>query len=386
MPTFTPSTSWDPALRRKIFLLILGCAVACSSLIFLTIKGQNLYLLNTHRQHTTLTANHINSLLTRQLTTASKKLSQQPDVLASALHQTPPDHPLLTTQLRGIRDVLSAAIVYVMDRDGLVTACTPTSSNGDNLTGNNYRFRPYFTSAIAGKSTCYPALGITTNKRGLYFSSPIIGNNGQPVGVAVIKSGMEQITAILDEARPEISLLVSEQNIIFAASKAKKDWIYHAGSPLSPTERKEIIKSKQFGSSPLSELPVDLSQSWVFLDGISYKAVSVPIDLPGWSLSTLKKKQPLYPLASTVVLVFSLFLTYLLVMNLIAASTRKQLKSGIAAEIEQRKNAQARLQESENRYRTLFENSQDANLLIDTPYIIDCNEAALRLFGYDDKK
>ncbi|MBU0945034.1 MAG: response regulator [Proteobacteria bacterium] len=385
MATDTPFFNWNPALRKQLFLLILACIVVCSALTFLAVHGQNLYLHNIHRQHATLTANHINSLLTRQLTTASKKLSQQPDVLPSVLHQTAPDHPSLTAQLLGIRNVLSAAIVYVMDKDGLVTASTAANSMGTTLTGNNYRFRPYFTNAMAGKSTCYPAIGITTNQRGLYFSSPIRDNNEQPVGVAVIKSGLEQITTILDEAPSAISLLVSEENIIFAVSKAKRHWLYHATNALTPTDKKEIIESRQFGNSPLNDLPVDLNQEKVFLDTFSYRVVSTPIDLPGWHLSTLEKRHPPYLLASSIV-ASSFFLTYLLVMNLIATLTEKQLKTGMATEIEQRKDAQSQLQESEKRYRTLFENSQDANLLIDTPHIIDCNEAALRLFGYDNKE
>lgn len=385
MPTFIPFPNWNPDLKKNLFLLILGCAVACSTLTFLAIKGQNLYLLNTHTQHATLTANHINSLLTRQLTTASKKLGQQPDVLASVLHQTPPDHPPLTAQLLGIRDVLSAAIVYVMDAHGVVTASTPASKTGATLTGNSYRFRPYFTNGFAGNTTCYPAVGVTTNKRGLYFSSPIIDDSGQPVGVAVIKSGLEQVTAILNETPSAISLLLSEQNIIFAASKTKQTWLYHAGSTLSSTEKKEIIKSRQFGNNPLNNLPVDLNQPKVLLDGAPYRVVSIPIDLPGWHLSILEKQPSFYPIIS-IVLAFSFFLTYLLATNLIATNSEKQLKTGMATEIEHRKDAQAQLQESENRYRTLFENSLDANLLIDTPHIIDCNEAALRIFGYHNKE
>jgi PAS domain S-box-containing protein len=385
MPPNTPFSSWNPALKKKLLFLILGCVVACSFLVFLAIQGQNLYLLNAQRQHATLTANHINSVLTRQYTTASKKLGKQGGVLPSVLHQTPPDHSPLIAQLLGIRDVLSAAIVYVMDKDGLVTASTPVDSMGTTLSGNNYRFRPYFTNAMAGKSTCYPAIGVTTKKRGLYFSSPIMDNSGQPVGVAVIKSDLEQVTAILDEAPSVISLLVSEQNIIFAASKSKQHWLYHAANTLTPTDKKEIIESRQLGHNPLNYLPVELNREKVLLDNFSYRIVSIPIDLPGWHLSTLEKRHPPYLLASTI-LVFSFFLTYLLVRNLIATFTEKQLKTGMATEREQRKDAQSQLQESEKRYRTLFENSLDANLLIDTPHIIDCNEAALRLFGYDSKE
>ncbi len=385
MPTFALTSSWPPALKKKITFLILGCAIVGCFLLFLLIKGQNLYLQNSHTQHTTLTAYQINSFLTRQLTTAATRLGRQPDILLSALHQTPPDFPPLTAELIAVRDVLSTAIVYVMDKEGLVTASTASHISGKTLTGNNYRFRPYFTSGMEGKSSFYPALGVTTNKRGLYFSAPINSDNGTPVGVAVIKSGQEQITAILDQRLPEISLLITDKDIVFAVSKGREEWLFHTGRPLSSTEKQEIIKSRQFGNSPLNELPVDISQPTVLLDGLTYRSASVPIDLPGWYLCTLKKKRSVYPIVFALI-VFSLFVSYLLVMNLIAGTMEKQLKTGMAEEIEQRKKAQSQLQESENRYRTLFENSQDAILLIDPPHFIDCNGAALCLFGYENKE
>ena len=140
MPTFAHTSSWTPTLKKKITFLILGCAIVGCFLIFLLIKGQNLYLQNSHTQHTTLTAYQINSFLTRQLTTAATRLGRQPDILLSALHQTPPDFPPLTAELIAVRDVLSTAIVYVMDKEGLVTASTASHISGKTLTGNNYRF------------------------------------------------------------------------------------------------------------------------------------------------------------------------------------------------------------------------------------------------------
>lgn len=58
----------------------------------------------------------------------------------------------------------------------------------------------------------------------------------------------------------------------------------------------------------------------------------------------------------------------------------------IIEDISERKYFETALIESENKYRTLFENSEDAILILqDNNTFIDCNESACRLFGYKDK-
>lgn len=46
---------------------------------------------------------------------------------------------------------------------------------------------------------------------------------------------------------------------------------------------------------------------------------------------------------------------------------------------------QHQLQESENKYRTLFDLSEDANMTLDESGFIDCNQATLAMFGYNSK-
>ncbi|MBI9018206.1 MAG: PAS domain S-box protein [Phycisphaerae bacterium] len=50
------------------------------------------------------------------------------------------------------------------------------------------------------------------------------------------------------------------------------------------------------------------------------------------------------------------------------------------------KNTHQQLQDSENKYRTLFEKSADAICLIEADICIDCNQAAIDLFGYSSKQ
>jgi diguanylate cyclase (GGDEF)-like protein/PAS domain S-box-containing protein len=53
-----------------------------------------------------------------------------------------------------------------------------------------------------------------------------------------------------------------------------------------------------------------------------------------------------------------------------------------ARDISERKRSEEMLHNSENKYRVLFEDSADANWLMDEKGFLDCNSAALRMFGY----
>ncbi|MCF8369894.1 MAG: PAS domain S-box protein [Bacteroidales bacterium] len=50
----------------------------------------------------------------------------------------------------------------------------------------------------------------------------------------------------------------------------------------------------------------------------------------------------------------------------------------------QKQHSQKKLKKSDERYRTLFENSSDPNLIIDNEVFIECNQATIDYLGYDD--
>jgi diguanylate cyclase (GGDEF)-like protein/PAS domain S-box-containing protein len=54
----------------------------------------------------------------------------------------------------------------------------------------------------------------------------------------------------------------------------------------------------------------------------------------------------------------------------------------VKQDITERKRSEEMLQNSENKYRVLFEDSADANWLMDEKGFLDCNSAALKMFGY----
>jgi PAS domain S-box-containing protein len=58
---------------------------------------------------------------------------------------------------------------------------------------------------------------------------------------------------------------------------------------------------------------------------------------------------------------------------------------GLGVDLSERKRAEEKLRDSESKHRVLFDDSADANLLMDEKGFVDCNPAALRMFGYSTK-
>ena len=59
---------------------------------------------------------------------------------------------------------------------------------------------------------------------------------------------------------------------------------------------------------------------------------------------------------------------------------------GIAHNITARKQMEDELRERDERFRTLFEQSADASVIVDENRFVECNQAAVALFGYPDKQ
>jgi C4-dicarboxylate-specific signal transduction histidine kinase len=126
---------------------------------------------------------------------------------------------------------LGAEVCYLMDHEGN-TVASSNRHDSDSFVGINFAFRPYFQKAINGTPTSYLAVGITSKRRGAYYSHPVAGKKGAPLGVVVIKASIEHIEEELSADRDEIILVTDPHGIIFISSR--QDWLNHALKQLNP--------------------------------------------------------------------------------------------------------------------------------------------------------
>ncbi len=206
--------------------------------------------------------------------------AKNPLLIKFLQEQTEPDNPEIFALLNGIMPITRASLIYVMKRGGTVVG---SSVYGDNktLTGKNYSFRPYFQRAMEGVHVVYPALGITTNKRGIYISAPVHGDSNEILGVVVLKVGLADIDILLAEEK-EPAVLVSPEGVIFASNQP--DWLYKTIEPLSASVLDQFVRSKQFANESLLPLEWDLDNSSVKIENRSYETFTSPLSIAGWRI------------------------------------------------------------------------------------------------------
>lgn len=286
-------------------------------------------------------------------------------------------YPAVNQLLKSYCHTLHASICYLMDSQGTTIA---DSRNRDNsIVGNSYAFRPYFQEAAQGKSSVHLALGVTTKKRGIYFSNPIYSGN-RILGVAVIKYLPDRIEENFQGLSGH-AMLTDQNGIIFASSNP--DWLYKSLSPLSLLQQSRIEASRQFGD----QLPQSLHLSYEAhnrvsdLYGSSYLIESQPVTgLPGWQITYLLSPEQLadssqqfqrYGILSVILFLF--------LLTLIAV---RKLYLRLLSSIRMNAKFRYELEDSQARLQRFEEVTSEAIFIHNKNGIVDVNRRAEELFCY----
>ena len=357
-------------------------------------------------------AREIEQTVLDRLRGVTQRLAEAPAIRDVTAGRVPPDAPDVLSTLVTIQQALGASLAYALDREGTVVAGTPYGA-GRTLTGKNYAFRPYFRDALAGRDVVYPAVGVTTGERGLYFSSPVRGGAGENAsGVVVIKASFDAIDRLTAAATEPVAL-VSSDGIVLATNR--REWMYRALYPISPQRLTELRESRQFADNPLTTLAVTVDAPRVKLGERRYGVVRVPLPAAQWELVTLDRLDANYPLTAQQVrfLVFTvgfvavlLCALFLLLANVarrrraeralqeinetleqrVRARTHELARAnrGLEAEIQERRRAEEQLSASERRLADIINFLPDATLVVDRNGVVTAwNRAMEELTGIE---
>lgn len=253
---------------------------------------------------------------------------------------------------------LQVDVCYLMNYKG-DTVASSNRNAPDSFVGKNFEFRPYFQEAFHKAPATYLALGVTSGKREVYYSYPIFEKGEDlPIGVVVIKGSIELIEKNLSLLSEEIVLVTDPRGVVFISNA--KAWLYRVIWEITPEERTEIARSRQFGAGPWDWIGLEKKKQNYVVDrtGAFYQIHQIDIDkenYPGWkvihlrSLKAISKSisDPLIKVTGPVVLALCL-----LVGGVVIFLYRKASK-----EISQRKAFEKALRESEKRYRSLYHNT-----------------------------
>jgi len=316
----------DQQMNWKVtFLIIIGVLFVCV-IVFGILSYRNILDRNALETDTQIIKEVLGRTI-EEVTTASQFIANYPLIQEWKLSPEMVNNHDILVALNTIKYMLNASIVYIMDTNGTVIVCTPYEDN-KTLTGNNYKFRPYFQKAMEGNDYVYPALGVTTKERGLYFSSPIyLKDSTKPVGVAVIKLGLDRFDIILKNYSNNIEAgLISPMGIVFSSTESS--WLFKSSEKLSKEERNNIMASRQFADEKLEPLSVDLSGTRTKSNDKTYLLVKKNISIPGWQLYAMSLTSDLNPAPPFIMsgILFLIFGVSYIILAIVYGKEKPKLK------------------------------------------------------------
>ncbi len=303
--------------------------------------------------HTEIIRNQLEGFLSENLKPV-RALAGLPEIQRAL---TVPDHESIAQAnyiLDLFRDALDVDVVYLLDRHGLTIASSNRNSP-DSFVGENFAFRPYFREAMQGNPAKYLALGMTSRKRGAYYSHPVFAEDvDDPQGVVVIKAPISVMEKnIIQSSSDGITLLAGPYGVIFSSNQP--GWLFGSLRPLDSRAVDELHQSRQFGDGPwpwVGLTPLDPDR----LEDLSHRHYYMHSreleSYPGWRVIHLQDlrqagESVFQPLVRT---------TGLLVLAIcaLAGAAVYYLYRKARAEIMRRQRVERELRHSEERYRTLY--------------------------------
>ncbi|WP_434928807.1 sensor histidine kinase [Shewanella sp. HL-SH2] len=234
----------------------------------------------------------------------------------------------LNAYLSELQKVTESSDIYLTDSLGIAIA----ASNWDQprpFINQDYSYRPYFIAARSGRAGRYYAVGVSSDKRGFYFSNPVY-HNGQVLGVIVVKVDIgvieQQSTGIAIAGQYEF-MISDPDDIVFLSSI--NHWRFNSLTPLSQSKRFALNNAKRYANRPISELSIypdykvnsatDLNTYKITSSKGSETFLEKKQLMPNanWTLHILAPMSPLYKslpaimlLAASLYLLIVLFILY----------------------------------------------------------------------------
>jgi len=200
----------------------------------------------------------------------------------------------LNQRLEEANRTAQASTLTLIDARGTAVAASNWRDPGSNV-GEHYGFRPYVRQALAEGQGRFYGIGVTTGVPGYFLSELVRGDDGQALGVVVIKI---QLSALEREwLRVDGTVLVSDRHgVVFLASR--DDWRYRTLQPLDAAALRELEATRQYGAQLLRPMAAQgmrtLGDDATLVRpsnparGGDWLWVRAPLQEPGWTLHLLR--------------------------------------------------------------------------------------------------
>ncbi len=377
-------------MKLRTILLVLAClaffsATAGGLIYYYMIRAS--VLDETHRSSKLMldTINQRISLYLNENMRISQALAEFREIKSALNSPTVESIATANQVLARINQTLKFDVCYLLDRSGLTVA----ASNYDqpvSFLGQNYGFRPYFKQAMADKSAVYMALGVTSGKRGIYYSHPVHSSSGgAPIGVMVIKASVQPIEDTLLRFNPSengIGLVVGPEGVIFMSDH--RPWVLKTLAPLSPEQQLHLTSARQFGTGPWDWCGLKFRKNQLASAPDNRHYLFFQNDLtayPGWHLVLLIDQDRIHQQIITPLLGGAgyMILALFVMVGLAVLFLYRAASSDIASQ----RRAESRLKHSEARLRAIVDTAVDGIITIDKFGRVHAyNAAAACMFGF----
>ena len=175
--------------------------------------------------------------------TLPQVLAQDPDLRAALL--APVDDArrnALNQRLEDANSVTRSSTLTLIDRHGIARAASNWREPTSNV-GEDYSFRPYVKQALRDGQGQFYGIGLTTGEPGYFLSQAIAGEDGDVVGLIVIKIELDALEQEWLQT-PDIVLVSDAHGVIFLASQDV--WRYRTLRALTDADRRELDATRQY--------------------------------------------------------------------------------------------------------------------------------------------
>lgn len=150
-------------------------------------------------------------------------------------------------------------VLYLTDIKGEIVVATE-----NYLEGNNHAYREYFKKTIAGIAWVEYAKNDITGIPGYFFSHPVVGQDGEVIGVAVTKLEPPSVESAFLETPLQLEgalMFVTKEGLVIYDSE--KDRKYKTLGDISPVDEKKLKEEKNI---QLADIPkLDYAEIQIYL-------------------------------------------------------------------------------------------------------------------------